>query len=89
MTDDRTLLCDEQVLMTNATVAFDGPPYDLRDIEGPPADHGPSDSKEWLVCARSFGRRTRAATGTPDWRAMTAPDPRVRIRHPLGQAPAQ
>jgi galactose mutarotase-like enzyme len=72
MTDDRTLFHAKPVRMTNATVTSDGRRYDLRDIEGPHTDHGPPDDKEWLVCARSFGRQTQAATATPDWRAMTA-----------------
>jgi hypothetical protein len=71
MTDDRTLFHDKQVRMTNATVTSDGRRY-LRDIEGLHTDRGPSDGKELLACARSFGRRTQAAIATPDWRAMTA-----------------
>jgi len=58
--------------MSNATETSDGRRYDLRDIEGLHTDHGLSDDKEWLVCARSSVRRTQTATATPDWRARTA-----------------
>ena len=54
--------------MTNATVTSDGRRYDQHDIDDPHTDHGPSDDKEWLVCARSSARRTQTATAAPDWR---------------------
>jgi hypothetical protein len=53
--------------MTNGTVTSDGRRY-LRDIEGPLTDHGPSDGKELLVCARGGvdGSASVAITSTGD-----------------------